>query len=109
MRFGWTIRELMLLILAIGGLPGPAPLPLGPDLRADGRRGRRLRPGPVVRLPRDAQARRRAARDNHLATRTRSLLVAQSYVLVWAAWYFAGILVALAGVLAWWILRPPRG
>jgi hypothetical protein len=38
-------------------------------------------------------------------TRTRSLLVAQSYVLVWAAWYFAGVLVALAGVAAWWLLR----
>ena len=40
-----------------------------------------------------------------VSTRSRSLLVAQSYVLVWAAWYFAGVLVALAGVAVWWLLR----
>ena len=45
------------------------------------------------------------ARDRAMATRTRALLVAQSYVLVWAAWYFAGILVAVAGIAAWWVLR----
>ena len=45
------------------------------------------------------------SRDRALTTRSRSLQVAQSYVLVWAAWYFAGILVALAGVAAWWVLR----
>lgn len=45
------------------------------------------------------------SRDRDMATRTRALLVAQSYVLVWAAWYFAGILVALAGIAAWWVLR----
>jgi hypothetical protein len=40
-----------------------------------------------------------------VATRTRALLVAQSYLLVWAAWYFAGVLVALAGVAVWWLFR----
>lgn len=39
------------------------------------------------------------------SSRTRSILTAQSYVLVWAAWYFAGVLVALAGVAAWWTMR----
>ncbi len=46
------------------------------------------------------------SRRRELATRTRALLVAQSYVLVWAAWYFAGVLVALAGAATWWLLRP---
>jgi hypothetical protein len=46
------------------------------------------------------------SRDRAMATRTRSLLVAESYVLVWAAWYFAGVMVALAGIAAWWLMRP---
>jgi hypothetical protein len=40
-----------------------------------------------------------------LSCRDRSILLAQSYVFVWAAWYFAGVLVGLSGVAVWWLLR----
>src|SRR3954469_939382 len=109
MRFGWTIRKLMLLILAIAVSLALLRFRWGLifALMAGGVVGCGLAPWYACREMRKLDG--ALARDNHLATRTRSLLVAQSYVLVWAAWYFAGILVALAGVLAWWILRQPRG
>jgi len=106
MRFGWTIRELMLLILAIGVSLALLRFRWGLifALMAGGVVGCGVAPWYACREMRKLDA---ELADRQLATRTRSLLVAQSYVLVWAAWYFAGILVALAGVLAWWILRPP--
>ena len=107
MRYRWSIRELMLMILAIGVSLALLRFRWGLifALMAGGVVGCGLAPWYACREMRKLDL--ELARDHQLATRTRSLLVAQSYVLVWAAWYFAGILVALAGVLAWWILRPP--
>src|SRR3954447_2478201 len=107
MRFGWTIRELMLLILAIAVSLALLRFRWGLifALMAGGVVGCGLAPWYACREMRKLDG--ELAKDHGLATRTRSLLVAQSYILVWAAWYFAGVLVALAGVLTWWVLRLP--
>jgi hypothetical protein len=49
---------------------------------------------------------REVSRNRALAIRRRAPLAAHSYVLVRAAWYFTGVLVALAAVATWWLLRP---
>src|SRR3954464_2010408 len=107
MRFRWTIRELMFLILGIGVSLALLRIRWGLifALMAGGVVGCGLAPWYACREMRKLDL--ELARDPQLATRTRSLLVAQSYVLVWAAWYFAGVLVALAGVLVWWVLGLP--
>jgi hypothetical protein len=107
MRFRWSIRELMLLILAIGVSLGLLRFRWGLifALMAGGVVGCGMAPWYACREMRKLDD--ELSRDRELATRTRSLLVAQSYILVWAAWYFAGVLVALAGVLTWWVLRAP--
>ena len=107
-RLRWSIRELMLLILVIGVSLGLLRIRWGLifALMAGGVVGCGLAPWYACREMHKLDA--ELAGDRAIATRTRSLLVAQSYVLVWAAWYFAGVLVALAGVAAWWVLRPPR-
>src|SRR4051794_31927574 len=107
MRFGWTIRELMLLILAIAVSLALLRFRWGLifALMAGGVVGCGLAPWYACREMRKLDG--ELARDRQLATRSRSLLLAQSYVLVWAAWYFAGILVASAGALTWWLLRWP--
>jgi hypothetical protein len=73
-------------------------------LMAGGVVGCGLAPCYAVRAMRKLDGELSTLRD--LTPSTRSVLVAQSYVFVWAAWYFAGVLVALAGVAAWWLLRP---
>ncbi len=107
MRFRWSIRELMLLVLAIGVSLALLRMRWGLifALMAGGVVGCGLAPWYACREMRKLDD--DLSRDRRLATRTRSLLVAQSYVLVWAAWYFAGVLVAGAGVLTWWLLQMP--
>ena len=41
--------------------------------------------------------------------RRRAQLLAQAYVLIWAAWFFAGVVVAAAGILMSLALRPDAG
>ena len=105
MRFRWTIRELMLLIMAIGVALSLLRIRWGLifALMAGGVVGCGLAPWYACREMRKLDGRLAAQPD--LAPGTRATLVAQSYVLTWAAWYFAGILVALAGVAAWWLMR----
>jgi hypothetical protein len=105
MRFCGSIRELMLLVLAIGLALGLLRNRWGLifALMAGGVVGCGLAPWYACREMHRLQV--SLARKEGLATRTRALLLAQSYVLVWAAWYFAGVLVACAGVAVWWFLR----
>ena len=105
MPFCGSVRELMLLILAIGLALGLLRIRWGLifALMAGGVVGCGLAPWYACREMHRLQE--SLARKEGLATRTRSLLLAQSYVLVWAAWYFAGVLVASAGIAVWWFLR----
>ena len=105
MRFRWTIRELMVLILVIGLSLGLLRIRWGLifALMAGGVVGCGLAPWHACREMHRLEV--ELARDRQMDIRTRSLLVAQSYVLVWAAWYFAGVLVALTGATVWWLLR----
>jgi hypothetical protein len=104
MRFHWTIRELMLLVLAVGVALGLLRIRWGLifALMAGGVVGCGLAPWYACREMRKLDG--RLAREPGLPPRSRAILVAQSYVLTWAAWYFAGVLVALAGVAVWWFL-----
>lgn len=104
-RLRWTIRELMLIVLLIGVALGVLRVRWGLifALMAGGVVGCGLAPWHAVHAMRKLDAELTARPD--LRPRDRALLVAQSYVFVWAAWYFAGILVALAGIAAWWLLR----
>jgi hypothetical protein len=106
-RIRWTIRELMLLILGVGVALAVLRVRWGIifALMAGGAVGCGLAPWHACREMRKLDE--TLARNQALPTRTRSRLLAESYVLVWAAWYFAGVLVALAGVASWWILRRP--
>ena len=105
MRFCGSIRELMLLVLAIGLALGLLRIRWGLifALMAGGVVGCGLAPWYACREMHRLQD--SLERKEGLATRTRALLLAQSYVLVWAAWYFAGVLVASAGIAVWWFLR----
>ena len=105
MRLRWTIRELMVVILIIGLSMGLLRIRWGIifALMAGGVVGCGLAPWYACREMHRLQD--SLARQEGLATRTRALLLAQSYVLVWAAWYFAGVLVASAGIAVWWFLR----
>ena len=104
MRLRWTIRELMVLILVIGLSLGLLRIRWGIILAviAGGVVGCGLAPWYACREMHKLES---ELSRKDLAFRTRSLLVAQSYVLVWATWYFAGVLVALTGVTAWWLMR----
>ena len=106
MRLRWTIRELMVVILVIGLSLGLLRIRWGLifALMAGGVVGCGLAPWYACREMHKLDG--ELSRNRQMDIRTRSLLVAQSYVLVWAAWYFAGVLVALAGGTAWWLLRP---
>lgn len=96
----------MLLILVVGLSLGTLRIRWGLifALMAGGLIGCGLAPWYACREMRKLD--RALSADRTLATHTRSLLLAQSYVLVWAAWYFAGVLVAAAGVGCWWVLAP---
>jgi hypothetical protein len=104
MRIRTSIQELMLLVLASALALGVLRIRWGLifALIAGGVVGCGLAPYHACR---EMQRQHGALARAGVPTRTRALLVAQSYVLVWAAWYFAGVLVALAGVAAWWVLR----
>lgn len=104
MRARTSIQELMLLVLGAAVALAVLRIRWGLifALIAGGIVGCGLAPVYACREMRRLQ---RALARSGLSTRTRSLLAAQSYVLVWAAWYFAGVIVALIGVGGWWILR----
>jgi hypothetical protein len=95
----------MLAILAIGVALGLLRLRWGLifALMAGGVVGCGLSPWHAVRAMRKLDGELAGRRD--LTCRDRSVLVAQSYVFVWAAWYFAGVLVGLCGAAVWWLLR----
>ena len=106
LRLRWTVRELMLLVLAVGVSLALLRIRWGLifALVAGGVIGCGLAPWYACREMQKLGG--ELDRDRAMATRTRSLLLSESYVLVWAAWYFAGILVALSGVGVWWLMRP---
>jgi hypothetical protein len=105
MRFCGSIRELMLLVLAIGLALGLLRIRWGLifALMAGGVVGCGLAPWFACREMHRLQD--SLARKKDLATSSRAILLAQSYVLVWAAWYFAGVLVSSVGAAVWWFLR----
>ena len=105
MPFCRSVRELMLLVLAIGLALGLLRMSWGLifALMAGGVVGCGLAPWFACREMHRLQD--SLARKKGLTASSRALLLAQSYVLVWAAWYFAGVLVASAGVAVWWFLR----
>jgi hypothetical protein len=105
MKHRWTIRELMLLVLVSGFSLALLRIRWGLifALMAGGVVGCGLAPWYACREMRRLDS--ELSRNQALAAHSRAILVAQSYVLVWAAWYFAGVLVALAGAAAWWLLR----
>ena len=101
----WTVGDLMLVVLAIGLALGLLRSPLGPiiALAAGGVIGCGLAPRFACRgmrkLDRElAQAQGDAPPSSPLA-RHRASLVAQSYVLIWACWFLAGVAVAALGLL----------
>lgn len=104
-RLRWSIRELMLFILLVGVALGLLRVRWGLifALMAGGVVGCGLAPWHAVHAMRKLDGELSARSD--LTSRARAVLVAQSYVFVWAAWYFGGVLVALAGIAAWWALR----
>lgn len=107
-RLRWTLGELMLGILLIGLTLALLRIRWGLifALMAGGVVGCGMAPWHAVRAMRKL--------DGELATRpdvdprVKATLVAQSYVFVWAAWYFAGVLVALTGAATWWLLGQAR-
>ncbi len=104
MRARTSIRELMLLVLVTAVALGLLRIRWGLifALIAGGVVGCGLAP---VYACREMRRQSGVLSRSGVSTRTRAILVAQSYVLVWAAWYFVGVLVALAGAAAWWLLR----
>ena len=106
MRFRWTIRELMVVILVIGLSLGLLRIRWGIifAVMAGGVVGCGFAPWYACREMHRLES--ELSRNRQMDIRTRSLQVAQSYVLVWAAWYFTGVLVALTGGTAWWLMRP---
>lgn len=103
--YRWTIGQLMLLVLAIGLALGLLRIRWGLifAVMAGGVIGCGFAPWFACRGMRELD--RELARTPSLPTPTRALLLAQSYVLIWAAWYFAGVVVALLGVSAWWLFQ----
>ncbi len=105
MRWRCTIRELMSLIFVIGLILGVLRVRWGIifAILAGGVVGCGLAPWYACREMWKLSL--ALGRDQRFDARTRARLIAQSYVLVWAAWYFAGVLVALVGVMVWWLMR----
>jgi hypothetical protein len=104
----WTIRGLMLAILLSAVALGLLRIRWGLifALMAGGVVGCGLAPRQAIRALRKLDG--ELAGRPGLDSRTKAVLLAQSYVLVWAAWYFAGVLVAMVGAAAWWILGHAR-
>ena len=101
----WSVGGLMRVVLAIGLALGLLRSPLGPivALAAGGVIGCGLAPWFACRgmrkLDRElAHAQGDAPPSSPLA-RHRASLVAQSYVLIWAGWFLAGVAVAALGLL----------
>jgi hypothetical protein len=107
MRLRWTIRELMLLVLAVSVSLTLLRVRWGLifAVMAGGVVGCGLAPWHACRQMRKFEG--ELDSREHLTTSTRSVLVAQSFFLVWSAWYFAGVMVALGGVAIWWLLNLP--
>ena len=107
----WTVGGLMRVVLAVGLALGLLRSPLGPivSLAAGGVIGCGLAPWFACRgmrkLDRElTQAQGDAPPSSPLA-RHRASIVAQSYVLIWAGWFLAGVAVAALGLLLHHFLR----
>src|SRR4051794_11605290 len=107
----WTVGQLMMAVLAVGLALGLLRSPLGgiASLAAGGVIGCGLAPRLACRgmrkLDRElAQALGDAPPSSPL-TRHRASLVAQSYVLIWAGWFFTGVAVAAVGLLLHHVMR----
>jgi hypothetical protein len=107
----WSVGGLMLLVLAIGLALGLLRSPLGPivALAAGGVIGCGLAPWFACRgmrkLDRELAHARGDAPPSSPQARHRASLVAQSYVLIWAGWFLAGVAVAAIGLLLHHFLR----
>ena len=101
----WSIRDHLLVVLLSGVVLALLRERWGVifALMAGGVIGCGLAPYHACREMRRLEGRLSAVAT--LPPRTRAQLVAQSYLLVWAAWYFAGVMVALVGVAAWWVFQ----
>src|SRR4051794_16287342 len=103
MRSQWTISQLMRAILALGVALGVLRSPVGEivALMAGGVVGCGLAPWFACRGMRSVDRELSRAQGDlsplDPTARRRASLVAHSYVLIWAAWFFAGVVVAILG------------
>jgi hypothetical protein len=110
-RSRWTIGGLVRLVAACGVALGLLRSPLGEvfALMAGGAVGCGLAPLFACRgMGRLDRALGERPESDPLA-RHRARLLAQSYVLIWAAWFFAGVAVAAVGVALSRLLRAAAG
>jgi hypothetical protein len=107
----WSVGGLMRVVLAIGLALGLLRSPLGPivALAAGGVVGCGLAPWFACRgmrkLDRELSHAQGDAPPSSPQARHRASLVAQSYVLIWAGWFLAGVAVAAIGLLLHHVLR----
>jgi hypothetical protein len=107
----WTVGGLMRVVLAISLALGLLRSPLGPivALAAGGVVGCGLAPWFACRgmrkLDRELAHAQGDAHPSSPQARHRASLVAQSYVLIWAGWFLAGVAVAAIGLLVHHLLR----
>lgn len=107
----WTVGQLMLAVLAVGLALGLLKSEIGEivALAAGGVVGCGLAPWFACRGMRklDRELARTLGDLSPLdpLSRRRASLVAQSYVLIWAAWFFAGVVVAITALGVSWQLR----
>jgi hypothetical protein len=107
----WTVGGLVRLVAACGVALGMLRSPLGEvfALMAGGVVGCGLAPLFACRGMRTLDRALGERPESDPLARHRPRLLAQSYVLIWAAWFFAGVAVAAVGVLLSRMLRAGAG
>jgi hypothetical protein len=107
----WTVGGLVWLVAACGAALGLLRSPLGEvfALMAGGVVGCGLAPLFACRGMRRLERALGERPETDPLARHRARVLAQSYVLIWAAWFFAGVVVAAVGVLLSRMLRAAAG